>query len=421
MLNKLYNGTTATYRNGGSGPIPGGSLVAFGGMCGVALEDIGPGCSGPLELSGVYSYILTDAPASSHDLGEPVYLPEGTVFTGGGDLTFEAGGTLVGYLAAPLNAGARQVTVAVAPTPAAGAALASVAALASRVTANEHDIAEIMASADDVLIGASAYQIWLSEGNEGTVQDFLDSLKGEKGDKGDPGANGTNGTNGSPGLSAYAIWKAMGNEGTQQDFLDSLKGEKGDKGDKGDTGEPGAAGSPGAKGDKGDTGLSAYQHWLAQGYSGTVQDFLDSLKGAKGDKGDPGKDGTNGTDGKDGADGADGLSAYQIWLAQGHEGTISDFLASLKGQDFDEAPMDGKPYARQDGAWVEVKRSGGGSALAATDWKLTSADTARSDATGGGGRGEGIAPALTPTARIQAADDNPATAWAVGAPATTAA
>lgn len=41
---------------------------------------------------------------------------------------------------------------------------------------------------------------------------------------------------GIPGLSAYDIWLSLGNTGTEQDFIDSLKGAKGDKGDKGDSG-----------------------------------------------------------------------------------------------------------------------------------------------------------------------------------------
>jgi hypothetical protein len=39
-------------------------------------------------------------------------------------------------------------------------------------------------------------------------------------------------------------------------------------------------------GPKGDIGLSAYQAWVGQGNSGTINDFLDSLKG---DPGDPGE------------------------------------------------------------------------------------------------------------------------------------
>ena len=95
--------------------------------------------------------------------------------------------------------------------------------------------------------GESAYEIWLSEGNVGTVQQFLDSLKGEKGDD---------------GLSAFEIWIDLGNSETEQDFLDSLKGEDGE------------------------AGKSAYQIWLDAGNTGTEQDFLDSLKGSNGNDGD---------------------------------------------------------------------------------------------------------------------------------------
>jgi hypothetical protein len=32
--------------------------------------------------------------------------------------------------------------------------------------------------------GKSAYELWIDEGNSGSVQDFLDSLKGAQGDNG---------------------------------------------------------------------------------------------------------------------------------------------------------------------------------------------------------------------------------------------
>lgn len=38
------------------------------------------------------------------------------------------------------------------------------------------------------------------------------------------------------GLSAYEVWLAEGNEGTLEDYFASLKGDKGDQGDKGDPG-----------------------------------------------------------------------------------------------------------------------------------------------------------------------------------------
>lgn len=69
--------------------------------------------------------------------------------------------------------------------------------------------------------GKSAYELWLDEGNSGSISDFLDSLIG---------APGTNGTDGVDGESAYEIWLAEGNTGTEQDFLDSLKGPQGDPG-----------------------------------------------------------------------------------------------------------------------------------------------------------------------------------------------
>tara|TARA_A100001015_G_scaffold298741_1_gene381889 strand:- start:517 stop:2184 length:1668 start_codon:yes stop_codon:yes gene_type:complete len=94
--------------------------------------------------------------------------------------------------------------------------------------------------------GESAYEIWISEGNRGTVQQFLESLKGDKGDD---------------GLSAYQVWKELGNSETEQDFIDSLKGEKGDE------------------------GKSAYQIWLNAGNTGTEEEFLASLKGSDGGDG----------------------------------------------------------------------------------------------------------------------------------------
>ena len=67
------------------------------------------------------------------------------------------------------------------------------------------------------------------------------------------------------------------------------------KGDKGDTGDTGA------------TGLSAYEIWLEQGNEGTAEDFIASLVGA------------------------DGQSAYQIAVDNGFDGTVEEWLQSLVG------------------------------------------------------------------------------------------
>lgn len=54
-------------------------------------------------------------------------------------------------------------------------------------------------------------------------------------------------------------------------------------------------------------GLSAYELAVKNGFDGTEIEWLESLKG---DKGDAGKDGTNGDDGKDGKD---AISSYKMW------------------------------------------------------------------------------------------------------------
>lgn len=55
-----------------------------------------------------------------------------------------------------------------------------------------------------------------------------DGLKGEKGEQGIPGVPGERGADGAPGKSAYDIALEEGFTGSKQDWLNSLKGEKGD-------------------------------------------------------------------------------------------------------------------------------------------------------------------------------------------------
>ena len=52
--------------------------------------------------------------------------------------------------------------------------------------------------------------------------------KGEKGDTGLTGPQGEKGDTGAEGKSAYDLWLSLGNTGTEQDFLDSLKGKGSD-------------------------------------------------------------------------------------------------------------------------------------------------------------------------------------------------
>ena len=130
------------------------------------------------------------------------------------------------------------------------------------------------------------------------------------------GIVGCSGNDGANGKSAYELWlEQEGNAGkTIEEFFASLKGEQGDKGDKGDQGEKGETGAQGPQGDKGETGAA----------------------GEKGDKGDTGAAGSNGTNG---TNGTNGKSAYDLWLEAGNTGSVEDFLASLKGEAGEDAEV----------------------------------------------------------------------------------
>ena len=64
----------------------------------------------------------------------------------------------------------------------------------------------------------------------------------------------------------------------------------------------------------------------------------------------------NGTNGLNGTNGQDGKSAYEIAVEQGFVGTEQEWLESLKGQDgiVMDAPSDGRLYGRMNANWVEA-------------------------------------------------------------------
>ncbi len=91
----------------------------------------------------------------------------------------------------------------------------------------------------------------------------------------------------------------------------------------------------------GKDGLSAYEIAKENGFVGTVSEWLESLKGAdglpgkdgiNGIDGADGRDGKNGVDGQNGADGENGLSAYELAVQDGYTGTEEEWLLSLKGR-----------------------------------------------------------------------------------------
>ncbi|MBS4832349.1 hypothetical protein [Ruminococcus callidus] len=94
--------------------------------------------------------------------------------------------------------------------------------------------------------------------------------------------------------------------------------------------------------EKGKDGKSAYEIAVEHGFVGTEAEWLESLKGVNGKDGCdgrngvdglPGKDGKNGADGLPGRDGIDGKSAYIIAVEHGFSGTENEWLQSLKGAD----------------------------------------------------------------------------------------
>ena len=116
MLNKYTDGNVFLYRNAQDSTIPGGSLVIAKSVCGVAIEDIEPGCEGALLLSGVYRFRLASPAGASYPQGTKVYADPETIFTDGSALTFNSTDTLpVGVLANNYNGVGLVVYVQIIP------------------------------------------------------------------------------------------------------------------------------------------------------------------------------------------------------------------------------------------------------------------------------------------------------------------
>ena len=243
--------------------------------------------------------------------------------------------------------------------------------------------------------GKSAYELAVKNGFVGSEKEWLNSLNGQKGERGEAGArgdkgetgpqgpkgdtgaqgpqgeqgkqglpgadgkDGVDGKDGADGKSAYEVAIANGFKGSESEWLTSLKGSdgvQGPKGEQGVQGEVGPQGLPGVDGKDGKDGAegkSAYEIAVKNGFNGTEQEWLNSLKGVDGVQGPKGEQGIQGVQGEQGAQGiqgeigpqgpqgevgpqgekgADGKSAYEIAVANGFVGSESDWLASLKGE-----------------------------------------------------------------------------------------
>ena len=127
---------------------------------------------------------------------------------------------------------------------------------------------------------------------ESLTSEQVESLKGPKGEKGDTGEigpMGPQGPKGEQGLSAFELWKKTykyPDYYTVEDFLKEIRGERGYDGNP---------------------GLSAYELWLKWGNTGSMDDFLNSLKGPKGEQGERGETGPKGDQGEVGPQGIPGI------------------------------------------------------------------------------------------------------------------
>lgn len=168
--------------------------------------------------------------------------------------------------------------------------------------------------------GKNAYEIAVSKGYDGTISEWLASLQGRDGTPGGEGPAGPE------GLSAYEIAREEGYNGNVGEWLTTLQGEDGRDGESAyqiavrvngfDGGEAAwlasLQGTDGAEGPRGDDGLSAYEIAVNEGFDGSQSEWVESLKGLRG---------------------PEGFSAYQLALNAGFQGSVEQWLETLKGQD----------------------------------------------------------------------------------------
>lgn len=87
----------------------------------------------------------------------------------------------------------------------------------------------------------------------------------------------TSGTISSLFTNAYDLALLNGFKGSLEDWLLSLKGDKGEQGIQGEQGLKGDKGDTGEKGDKGEDGKSAYQIAVEEGFKGTQTEWIDNF------------------------------------------------------------------------------------------------------------------------------------------------
>lgn len=180
--------------------------------------------------------------------------------------------------------------------------------------------------------GKSAYQIAVELGFKGTPTEWLEYLRGPEGKVGPQGIQGPAGENANAiqikgDLAEAGLLPESGTLGDAYFVGDDLyiwrTGGWVNKGPlRGPEGPQGKEGEQGLKGDIGPRGKDNYEIAVENGYRGTVQEWIASIRGEPGPAGKEGPRGPAGPDGK---------SAYAIALTQGFVGDENAWLASLKG------------------------------------------------------------------------------------------
>ena len=173
-------------------------------------------------------------------------------------------------------------------------AVAACAAGFAACTPQQKDDAEL--SWGDVYTISAAYTQAKELGYTGSLEEFIAAISGKDGADGKDGEDGKDGV----GIADMKI-----EDGRLYVTLSDGK--------KLDCGAVTSGSASGEDGKDGEDGLSAYEIYKKYHpeYTGTEQEWIESLKGADGEKGDKGEDGQ---DGKDGADGKDGVGIAQIYL-----------------------------------------------------------------------------------------------------------
>lgn len=198
MLNQYTDGKTLLYTNRLDDAIPGGSLVVSGDVCGVSFEDILPGETGALLLSGVYKFNLPSPTGTAMGQGTRVFVAEGTVFTEGDALTFESDGTVpVGVLARPYSGSGVAIYLQLVPFARVGMKdisfdselnLDSENAVQNKaVTKAVRDIGfpPSITVTDDTTVVPNTHTIYIKAANADSTVVLKDGDTGPKGPKGD--------------------------------------------------------------------------------------------------------------------------------------------------------------------------------------------------------------------------------------------